>query len=134
MSKIVFLLFLIAMHIFADYNLQGWLASAKQKEYWKKELHMDERRFDNSIYANDYKCALLTHCIQWAFHLMFIVLLYSYIIYNTCNIFYFLFVLVWNIYCHYIVDDKKANDLSINLIQDQLIHLLQIIFTWLIFV
>lgn len=31
----IFLL-MIFLHIIDDYKLQGWLASAKQKKYWKE--------------------------------------------------------------------------------------------------
>lgn len=36
MSKGFVYLLMIFCHIIDDYNLQGWLASAKQKEWWKK--------------------------------------------------------------------------------------------------
>lgn len=41
---------------------------------------------------------------------------------------------VFNIIIHAFVDNLKANALRINLVTDQLIHILQIIFTWLVFV
>jgi hypothetical protein len=42
------------------------------------------------------------------------------------------FAINWSI--HAIVDDLKANKKAINLIQDQSIHLVQIILTWGIYV
>jgi len=41
---------------------------------------------------------------------------------------------VINTIIHYIVDNAKANQLRLNLIQDQLIHFIQIIVSWLIIV
>ena len=35
-NKILILAAMILGHILADYNLQGWLASAKQRKYWKE--------------------------------------------------------------------------------------------------
>lgn len=37
------------------------------------------------------------------------------------------------LFCH-IVDDCKANKKNINLIQDQLIHIFQIVMTWIMFI
>lgn len=40
---------------------------------------------------------------------------------------------VWfilNIGIHYFIDDQKANKKEINLVEDQLWHLLQIVLTW----
>ena len=42
------------------------------------------------------------------------------------------FVLNWVIHC--CVDAQKANKKKINLVQDQLIHFIQIIGTWLMFI
>ena len=37
MNILCVLVFMILCHIIADYNLQGWLASAKQFEGWEKQ-------------------------------------------------------------------------------------------------
>lgn len=50
----------------------------------------------------------------------------------TFKLYMFVFCFNWAIHC--IVDDCKANKKNINLIQDQLIHMAQIIITWIIFV
>ena len=42
--------------------------------------------------------------------------------------------LLLNCTVHAIVDDLKANQLTINLVQDQSIHLLQIFATWLFWI
>ena len=36
MNIILTIILMIFLHIIADYNLQGWLASAKQKSYWEE--------------------------------------------------------------------------------------------------
>ena len=46
---------------------------------------------------------------------------------------YYPLVFVFNIIIHMITDNMKANKKKINLIQDQLIHLAQIVVTFLVF-
>ena len=40
-------------------------------------------------------------------------------------------IFINNVITHMIVDDLKANDKKINLIQDQIIHMFQILLTWI---
>lgn len=131
MGKLVLFLSMLFMHIFADYNLQGILASMKQKEYWKKELKYDEKQFQNSQYKEDYKCALLMHSLQWTICIFVMPLIYMYI--TSKNIFVLSIVLQFVIQTgiHYITDDLKANERKINLWEDQIIHLVQIIILWI---
>ena len=127
--KILLLLGMIFMHIIADYN-QGWIAEAKQKKYWEKNVP-DMMH----LYKNDYKVVMLIHSFKWTFLMMLIPMSYMFIsfgykITNSCfMIIISLFIL--NIWIHYIVDDMKANKFKINLVFDQSMHLLQIIATWL---
>lgn len=39
-------------------------------------------------------------------------------------------LLIVNLLIHMFVDNLKANEKKINLIQDQIIHIIQVIFTW----
>lgn len=39
-------------------------------------------------------------------------------------------LLIVNLLIHMFVDNLKANEKKINLIQDQMIHIIQVIFTW----
>ena len=39
-----------------------------------------------------------------------------------------------NVIIHGVIDDTKANKFKINLITDQMIHLVQIIVTWILFI
>lgn len=43
-------------------------------------------------------------------------------------------LLIVNLMIHMFVDNLKANEKKINLIQDQTIHVIQIIFTWWILI
>ena len=119
MSKaILVLVLMILCHLIADYPLQGWLAQAKQKKYW--EVY-------DEMYQHDYISALVCHSVMWSI-MMFTPIMWA--SYNELN---FLWIMLpANIFVHYFVDNLKANEFKINLIVDQLIHLGQIVVTWLI--
>ena len=119
MSKSFIFMLMIFCHIVDDYYLQGWLASAKQKKYW-------EDNAPNEMYKHDYMWALLMHSFSWSFMIMLPI---AYVInFNITGLFTIVFIA--NIAIHAFVDDLKANRKKINLIQDQLIHLWQIFFTF----
>lgn len=129
MYKILLLLTMIFLHIVDDYYLQGWLASAKQKSYW-------EQNAPDKLYKYDYIVALFMHSFSWAFMIMVVPSVHTLI--NTTNInnaslLITLFFLI-NLFIHMIVDNSKANLRKINLVQDQLCHLVQIFITWIAFV
>ena len=125
MYKVLLLLAMIFMHIVDDYYLQGWLASAKQKSYW-------EQNAPDELYKNDYMMALFMHSFSWAFMAMLIPTVYVLIIASNINIatWVILAFFVLNLCLHMITDNKKANRKEINLVQDQAVHLAQIVFTW----
>lgn len=129
MYKILLLLTMIFLHIVDDYYLQGWLASAKQKSYWEKNA-------PDELYKHDYIMALFMHSFSWAFMIMVVPSVYTLI--NTTNtnnasLVIALFFLI-NLCIHMGVDNSKANLKKINLVQDQLCHLVQILITWVVFV
>ena len=78
--------------------------------------------------------ALCEHAFSWTFMIMLVPTIYTY--FNQCDLAFKLYIFVfcfnWAIHC--IVDDCKANKKNINLVQDQLIHIAQIIITWIMFV
>lgn len=120
MNNIFILLSMIFLHIVDDYYLQGWLASAKQKEWWKENA-------PNKMYRFDYIWALIMHSFSWSFMIMTpIFIISNFDITVSCLIMFFI-----NVVVHAIVDDLKANKRKINLIQDQIIHISQIIITFI---
>lgn len=122
MSKLFIVLLMIFCHIVDDYYLQGWLASAKQKKYWKENA--PER-----LYKYDYIWALLMHSFSWVFMIMLPI---AFI--NGFDIgVKFLIVFMVNLIIHAFTDDLKANKFKINLWIDQIIHLCQIVLTAIIF-
>lgn len=125
--KIFLLLAMLFCHLVDDYYLQGWLASAKQKSWWEKNS-------PDKLYKNDYIVALCEHAFSWTFMIMLIPTIFTY--FNPTDISYKLyligFCINWAVHC--IVDDYKANKKKINLVTDQIIHIVQVIITWIMFV
>lgn len=114
---------MIFFHILDDYCLQGWLANGKQKEWWEKNA-------PDEMYRHDYLMALFMHAFSWSFIIMIPIVVYNYG--RLTPMFYVLFA--FNVLVHARVDHMKANEHLINLVQDQTIHLVQILLTALILV
>ena len=116
----VILVLMLLGHLVADYTLQGWLADGKQESWWKKTCGGEIP----DKYKNDYIVALYCHALYWSIF--------------VCAPFYasehFFSAIVLNTTVHAIVDDLKANQKAINLVQDQLIHLAQILLTFAVLV
>jgi hypothetical protein len=111
---------MILAHIVDDYYLQGILASMKQKKWWL------EQKGYKDMYKNDYKMALLMHSMSWSIIISLPIMFFT----TAPGAFiYTLFVL--NAMMHYYIDNLKANELAISLVEDQSVHLIQILLTWL---
>ena len=118
--EILVLMLMLFCHIVDDYYLQGILASMKQKSWWKESAL-------EGLYKYDYIVALMMHSFSWAFMIYLPITIWCLILGGTwCPQ-----VIIANMIIHSIVDNEKANKRSINLIQDQLIHIIQIFVTWL---
>lgn len=122
MSKIFVILLMIFLHIVDDYYLQGVLANMKQRCWWKQNA-------PDPLYKYDWVVALITHGISWSFCIMLPVALYS----NFQIGWDFALLFVANAIIHAFIDNLKANKLRINLIADQVFHIIQICLTALYF-
>ena len=115
----VILVLMLLGHLVADYPLQGWLADGKQKSWWRKVFGGHEDSVPDK-YRFDYIAALVCHALYWSIFI--------------CAPFFasswFLAAVALNTIVHAIVDDLKANRMKLNLIQDQLLHLGQILVTF----
>lgn len=121
MNTIFVVLLMIFCHIVDDYYLQGWLASAKQKQYWQENAPQD-------LYKRDYIWALIMHSFSWAFMIMLpIAYVNSFAVDSV-----FLIMFAMNVVIHAMIDNLKANEKKINLWEDQLAHLVQIGLTALV--
>ena len=127
MIKLIVLLSMMFLHIVDDFKFQGILSSMKQKSWW-------EKNYPNKRYRYDYVISLIIHAFSWDFmiHIPIIIYLFYYNMYDR-DFIMFICTFVFNLVIHAIVDTMKANLKILNLIQDQIIHLYQIIFTFLIF-
>ena len=122
MNNTFILLLMIFCHIVDDYYLQGWLASAKQKQWWQDNA-------PQSLYKYDYLWALLMHSFSWSFMIMLPIFFLNGFIVTLPLI----TVFVCNVIIHGFIDNLKANEYKINLWYDQLVHMSQIFCTWLLF-
>ena len=113
--KLEILLAMLFMHIVGDFNLQGILAQFKQKSYWKVNA-------PEEMYKKDYIAALGIHGFSWAF----VVILPLYLFGNLHGVWLCASILLMGV-THAIVDHAKANQKKINLLQDQLVHVCQIV-------
>ena len=117
----VILILMLLGHLVSDYTLQGWLADGKQRKWWQKLFPNGELPWK---YKFDYVAALVCHALYWSIFI--------------CAPFYasayFLWAILANTVVHAIVDDLKANRGVLNLIQDQLLHLIQILVTFFILI
>lgn len=121
MGAVSMLLAMLFMHIVADYYLQGILAKMKQKSWWKEQVP----DLDKTRYRNDYLVALVEHAFSWSCCVLALPalvwhvpgwLLLPLVTANTCM--------------HAIVDDGKANARVFSLLEDQLLHVLQVLMSW----
>lgn len=127
--KFLILPVMIFIHILADFNLQGYLATLKQKSYW-------EENAPDKMYKEDYMVALFLHSFSWSFMIMLVPVIYILNFAISINtefsvIIAFFFI---NIVVHAVTDDLKANEKILNLKQDQFIHLIQIVVTFLVLI
>ena len=130
MIWIVLFLSMIWLHIYDDYHTQGILAQFKQKNWWKENYPQD-------LYKRDWLIALYEHAFQWAFTTMLPLLVYSFWIWMESGFYYGLIqwvgLLVINTEYHAEIDNEKANELTISLFTDQILHILQIGITIIVF-
>lgn len=125
----ILLLSMIFCHIVDDYYLQGILAQMKQKSWWEKNA-------PDKLYENDYQVALAEHAMSWAFMIHVPLIVYV-LLSKSINVEIFgdwlIVSFIFNSVIHATIDDLKANQHKINLIQDQIIHIVQITLTFLVF-
>lgn len=120
------LLIMIFLHILDDFVLQTiCLSKLKQKNWWITECNKSSISFEK--YKYDYLVALLMHTLSWSIIIHIPIMM----CYEISDFKLFLSVLI-NSMIHFTIDDLKANRGQINLVYDQLIHLIQIIITFII--
>lgn len=123
-------LILLFLHLFADFTLQGLFGPLKQKDWWLKEFQKGSTwtTYEGLVrfYGKDYRVANAGHALFWT-------LITFAPLWLWCESAWWIVGIVGlNAIFHYVVDDLKANAHRINLIHDQLLHLVQIAVTFFI--
>lgn len=119
----VFLFLMILLHIVDDFVLQPvCLSKLKQKSFWD-----EYNKETGGLYKNDYKMALFIHGLSWSI-MIHLPLFFMYLDHNEMifDIFFCITILIWALF-HSYVDNAKANEKKISLVNDQIIHFIQII-------
>lgn len=117
---VIVLILMLLAHFFADFHLQGILADMKQEQQWKRQEGY------NSKYKYDYLAALAIHSAEWTLWVMMPPLFFL----PHIDLGIFLLLAALNMVVHSLTDNSKANYKDISLVQDQIIHLAQIAFTY----
>lgn len=118
-------LFMLFFHVVDDYYLQGILASLKQRSYWTEHA-------PDKMYQNDYIVALVVHAFSWCVSIHIPIIIWWHV-YGGFTPIAFLLNFIAQTAIHAIVDDLKANKRKINLITDQLVHVLQICVSFVLY-
>lgn len=128
---------MLIAHYLADFVLQTEAdRNMKQKIWWKRMTNLkppkelaEKYGFNNIrlwfFYCNDYKAVLAAHSLFWGF----LVSLPCFLVGWVDGITFFLESIVMAVF-HFRIDDEKANEYEITLVEDQLYHLAQIVILW----
>ena len=109
------------MHCIGDYTLQGdFLSAAKRKSFWINKINEKTNSLEHYI-------ILFIHAYIWAFCI-------TLPLFNLISSSKLILSIIINCILHMYIDNLKANRKVITLLTDQLLHLLQIIVTYLLLV
>ena len=140
MSEIVLFLLMLLAHIVEDFHLQGKMADMKQKQWWHNQIFANVRGITDADardrelkeglrkYGYDYIPVLILHGFEWAICVSIPVMFYTGFELSSD----YIFMLVLMALVHSAVDHLKCNKLRINLVQDQIVHIAQVIVLWAI--
>lgn len=110
----------VLMHLLADYPLQGILASMKQKSWWKGQT-------DDKMYGHDWIATLVCHSAMWGIMTAIPSLVTCFILEDWAAGAISILIMLASIVLHGFIDNEKANRHRINLVQDQALHLAQLL-------
>ena len=114
----VFVLMFIC-HYLADFVFQGQIALYKQKSWWKEN-------YPDKKYKNDWIISLMIHSVFWTLAILLPAIIFGLLNDTILSI----MILIFNSIYHAFVDHLKCNRLLINLVSDQMCHVIQIIVTY----
>ena len=115
-NKLVLMIF---CHFVSDFYLQSKSNSLiKKKDCWENRHKKSNGRKYNYIFG------LLLHSFVWGISILLP------FFFETGKLYYP--VLFFNVIIHAYIDNLKSNKKSISSVLDQILHLMQIIITWLV--
>lgn len=118
------LLVMFFLHIIDDFFIQGMcLSQLKQRVWWTKQPEYKE------LYKYDYIMALFIHSFSWTFMVMLPI---AYCLDWKIS-FYFILIFMTTMIEHCVIDHLKANKGLINLVTDQMLHIVQIVLIFVIY-
>ena len=120
MSCFILFVVMLVLHLLADFTLQGWFANGKHRVWWEQQCA--KQGVDFSKYRYDYICALVSHSFFWAAVTFLPMIVMTNWPYDWLAVVF----LTVQVIVHAVVDDLKANKFKLNLVQDQLVHVLQV--------
>ena len=133
---------MIFMHFIGDVYLQGNnLSSFKRREYWEKV-----ERKTGKKHSFSHLCFLLLHSFLWSFCMLFPILLK--IVFIQCLItanivpepvsfqnliLFYISSIIGNTIIHGLIDNAKSNLKQIGDIEDQILHIVQVTVTFILY-
>lgn len=143
MINLVLYICMIFMHFIGDVYLQGnSLSNAKRREYWKI---VEQRTGIKHPYSHI--CFLMLHSFLWSFTTLLPILLkiifYKILIISGLIpepssfqnlILFYLTAIAANTLAHGFIDNAKSNLKQIGEIQDQILHIIQITITFILYI
>jgi hypothetical protein len=120
-SAIKIIVITLVLHFISDFNLQigAKLHEMKQKAWWKEQLGKNPS-LDPRPYRCDWICALLIHSFVWS------AITFAPILWVMESIVGIAICLLANTAVHAWIDHAKANEYALSLVEDQLLHIVQI--------
>ena len=129
-NVVVLIISMLVLHVIADFHLQGCLADLKQKRWWMDNVF--SKGF-NHKYDKDYLAALAMHGLEWSIivHIPVFWLAWTHLPDTSTRYLILLASVLIQAVLHAVIDDLKCNRYKLNLIQDQMLHIGQLILIYL---
>lgn len=123
-SAIKIIVITLVLHFISDFNLQigAKLHEMKQKAWWKEQLGKNPS-LDPRPYRYDWICALLIHSFVWS------AITFAPILWVVESVVGIAICLLANTAVHAWIDHAKANEYALSLVEDQVLHFMQIAMT-----
>ena len=122
---IILLLLLVSLylHCWDDFHHQGCLKEMKQKKWWQEHPQY------NDMYENDYKVCMMVHAFEWSFtvHAPYLIYGFYHNLFTDMKIVMSVASIAFHTLYHARIDSMKANEYTINLIEDQSHHMIQLL-------